>query len=132
MLIVLSFVLTYICIIIAETHEERRIGRSGDSRLTPNQNLLMPMADGQLESILSQLHYAKRTLSPVRLVLKVTLFCSCIVQGCFFVFGGVLTRLDYTSFVVDYSSPAVLWMCALSEIDSKLGNQRTQGKFATQ
>ena len=54
----------------------RRIGRSGDSRLTPNQNLLMPMADGQLESIWSQLHYAKRKLSPVRLVLKGTLFLS--------------------------------------------------------
>jgi len=32
------------------------------------------MADGQLESIWSQLHYATRTLSPVRLVLKVALF----------------------------------------------------------
>jgi len=31
------------------------------------------MVDGQLESIWSQLHYATRTLSPVRLVLKVTL-----------------------------------------------------------
>ena len=41
----------------------RRIGRSGDSRLNPSQNLLMPMADGQLESIWSQLHYAKRTHS---------------------------------------------------------------------
>ena len=34
------------------------------------------MADGQLESIWSQLLYATRTLSPVRLVLKVTLFLS--------------------------------------------------------
>jgi len=34
------------------------------------------MVDGQLESIWSQLHYATRTLSPVRLVLKVTLFMS--------------------------------------------------------
>ena len=32
------------------------------------------MADGQLESIWSLLNYATRTLSPVRLVLKVTLF----------------------------------------------------------
>jgi len=54
------------------------------------------MADGQLESIWSQLHYATRTLSPVGLVLKVTLFlappegglfCYCIIQGSFFVFG---------------------------------------------
>ena len=45
------------------------------------------MVDGQLESIWSQLHYATRTLSPVRLVLKDTLFCYYIVQGCFFVFG---------------------------------------------
>jgi len=44
------------------------------------------MIDGQLESKWSQLHYATRTLSPVRLVLKVTLFCYCIVQGCFSVF----------------------------------------------
>jgi len=29
----------------------------------------------------------KRTLSPVKLVLKVTLFCYCIIQGCFFAFG---------------------------------------------
>ena len=28
----------------------------------------------------------KRTLSVVRLVLKVTLFCYCAVKGCFFVF----------------------------------------------
>ena len=53
----------------------RRIGRSGDSRLTPNQKTsLCLMVDGQLESKWSQLHYATRTLSPVRLVLKVTLF----------------------------------------------------------
>jgi len=64
------------------------------------------MVDGELESIWSQLHYATRSLSPVRLVLKVTLFlsppeggldlvtnrkgaifCYCIVKGCFFVFG---------------------------------------------
>ena len=32
------------------------------------------MVDGQLESIWSQLHYVTRALSPVRLVLKVTLF----------------------------------------------------------
>ena len=32
------------------------------------------MADGQLLCVWSQLLYAKRTLSPVRLVLKVTLF----------------------------------------------------------
>jgi len=34
------------------------------------------MADGQLESTWSQLRYATRTLSPDRLVLKVTLFLS--------------------------------------------------------
>ena len=58
----------------------------------------MPMADGQLESIWSQLYYAKRTLSPVRLVLKVTLFLLLhFVQyytGMFLCFWGVLTRLD--------------------------------------
>ena len=37
--------------------------------------------------IFSQFHYATRTPSPVRLVLKVTLFCYCIVQRFFFVFG---------------------------------------------
>jgi len=36
----------------------------------------------------------KRTLSPVRLVLKVTFFCCYLPQWCFFVFWGVLTRLD--------------------------------------
>jgi len=40
----------------------------------------------------------KRTLSPVRLVLKVTFFCCYLPQWCFFVFLGVLTRLDYKQF----------------------------------
>jgi len=52
------------------------------------------MADGQLESIWSQLHYATRTLSPVRLVLKVTLFLLLHCTGVFLCFWGVLTRLD--------------------------------------
>ena len=58
------------------------------------------MADGQLESIWSQLHYATRTLSPVRLVLKVTLFLLLHCTGVFLCFWGVLTRLDY----IQYSS----------------------------
>ena len=53
------------------------------------------MADGQLESIWSQLHYATRTLSPVRLVLKVTLFLLLHCTGVFLCIWGVLTRLDY-------------------------------------
>ena len=59
------------------------------------------MADGQLESIWPQFLYAKRALSLVTPVLKVTLFlllhCT-VVQGCFFASGdwGVLTRLDKT------------------------------------
>ena len=52
------------------------------------------MVDGELESIWSQLHYAKRTLSPVRLVLKVTLFLLLHCTGVFLCFWGVLTRLD--------------------------------------
>ena len=39
------------------------------------------MADGKLESIWSELRYAKRTPSPVRLVLKVTLFLSPPPEG---------------------------------------------------
>ena len=44
------------------------------------------MVDGQLESIWSQLHYAKTTLSPVRLVLKVTLFLLMHCTGVFLCF----------------------------------------------
>jgi len=36
----------------------------------------------------------KRTLSPVRLVLKATFFCCYLPQWCIFVFWGVSTRLD--------------------------------------
>ena len=50
--------------------------------------------DGQLESILSQLLYAKMTLSPVRLVLKVTLFSATAMYRGVSLFWGVLTRLD--------------------------------------
>ena len=63
-----------------------------NSRLTLNQNLLMP--DGQLRSIWSQFLYAKRTLSPVGLVLKVTLCLLLHCTGVFLCFWGVLTRLD--------------------------------------
>jgi hypothetical protein len=52
------------------------------------------VADGQLVSILSQFLYAKRTLSPVRLVLMVTLFLLLHCTGVFLCFWGVLTRLD--------------------------------------
>ena len=52
------------------------------------------MPVGPLESILSQLYYATRTLSPVRLVLKVTLFLLLHCTGVFLRFWGVLTRLD--------------------------------------
>ena len=61
------------------------------------------MADGQLESIWSQLHYATRTLSPVGLVLKVTLFLAPPRGGTFLLLHytgeflciwGLLTRLD--------------------------------------
>ena len=45
------------------------------------------MADGQLESIWSQLHSATRTLSPVRLVLKVTLFLLLHCTGVFLCFS---------------------------------------------
>jgi len=44
------------------------------------------MADGQLESIWPQLLYATRTLSPVRLVLKVTLFLLLHCTGVFLCF----------------------------------------------
>ena len=46
------------------------------------------MVDGQLEIIWSQLHYATRTLSPVRLVLKVTLFMLLHCTGVFLCFWG--------------------------------------------
>ena len=55
------------------------------------------MADGQLGSIWPQLLYAKRTLSPVRLVLKVTLFLLQYYTGVFLWIWWVLTRLDYKS-----------------------------------
>ena len=54
------------------------------------------MVDGTLESIWSQLNYATRTLSPVKLVLKVTLFLLLHCTGVFLCFWGVLTRLDST------------------------------------
>jgi len=53
------------------------------------------MADGQLESIWPQLYNATRTLSPVRLVLKVTLFLLLHCKGVFLCLWGVLTRLDF-------------------------------------
>ena len=56
-------------------------------------NRLLLMADGQLVSIWSQLHYAIRTLSPVRLVLKVTLFLLLHSTGVFLCFWGVFNRL---------------------------------------
>ena len=52
------------------------------------------MADGQLEDIWSQLLYAKRKLSPVRLVLMVTLSLLLHCKGVFLCIWGVLTRLD--------------------------------------
>ena len=52
------------------------------------------MADGQLESMWSQLLYAKRALSPVSPVLKVTLFLLLHWTGVFLCIWGVLTRLD--------------------------------------
>jgi len=58
------------------------------------------MADGQLEGIWSQLLYATRTLSPGRLVLKVTLFLLLHCTGVFLCIWGVLTRLDWTSSVL--------------------------------
>jgi len=57
-------------------------------------NRLLLMADGQLVSIWSQLLYAKRTFSPVRLVLKVTLFLLLHFTGVLLCIWGVLTRLD--------------------------------------
>jgi hypothetical protein len=36
----------------------------------------------------------KKTLYPARLVLRVTFFCCNMAQWCFFVFWGVLSRLD--------------------------------------
>ena len=52
------------------------------------------MADGQLESIWPQLYYTKRTLSPVKFVLKVILFLPLNCTEVFLCFWGVLTRLD--------------------------------------
>jgi len=52
------------------------------------------MADGKLKSIWSQLLYATRALSPVRLVLKVTLFLLLHFTGVFLCIWGVLTGLD--------------------------------------
>jgi len=49
------------------------------------------MADGQLKSIWSQLLHTKRTLSPVRLVLKVKL----LYRGVSLYVGSIIqTRLD--------------------------------------
>ena len=65
-----------------------------ESSLT-NQNLLMP--DGwwtTWEYMVTIAYYATRTLSPVRLVLKVTLFLLLHCTGVFLCFWGVLTGLD--------------------------------------
>ena len=53
------------------------------------------MADGHLESTWSQFPYAKRALSPVRLVLKVTLFLLLYCTEVFLCIWGVLTGLDH-------------------------------------
>ena len=60
------------------------------------------MVDGQLESIWSQLHYATRALSPVKLVLKVTLFLLLHCTGVFLCFWGVLTRLIPPGLILNY------------------------------
>jgi len=71
------------------------------------------MVDGQLESIWSQSHYATRTLSPVRLVLKVTLartllfrlnarleFYVTINRSLFFITtGSTCLLLDYNKYI---------------------------------
>jgi len=59
----------------------------------------MSKAEEKLGSIWSQLLYAKRTLSPVRLVLKVTLFLllRCTGVFLFLCIWGVLTRLEEIS-----------------------------------
>jgi len=59
---------------------------------------------GKLESIWSQLHYATRTLSPVRVVLKVTLFLLLYCTGVFLCIWGVLTRLELTSISICIST----------------------------
>ena len=73
------------------------------------------MADGQLESIWSQLHYAKRTLSPVRLVLKVTLILLLHCTGLFLCFWGVLSRLDQALHLVIWEEGAWAWEIELQE-----------------
>ena len=72
----------------------RGIGQSGDSGLTPNQNLLMT---GQLESTWSHLLYAKGTLCPVRLVLKATLFLLLRRREVFLVAGAVEINWGFIS-----------------------------------
>ena len=51
------------------------------------------VADGQLESVLSQLLYAKRALSPIRLVLKVILFLLLHCTAVFLCIWGVLSNI---------------------------------------
>jgi len=66
----------------------------------------------------------KRTLSPVRLVLKVTFFCCSLPQWCFFVFWGVLTRLDWT---IHYDFPCFVASFISSFILVGLGSQLLGG-----
>ena len=54
------------------------------------------MADGQLEIIWSKLYYATRTLSPVRLVLEVTLFLLMHCTGVFLCFWELELELIQT------------------------------------
>jgi len=57
------------------------------------------MSDGQLESIWSQMYYAKRALSPVRPVLKVTLFLLLHCTGVFLCIWGVpISRAMHSGF----------------------------------
>ena len=74
------------------------LGAIMNPELVISRGFFFVMADGQLESVWSQLYYATRTLSPVRLVLKVTLFlllyCK-LYRGVSLFLGSInWTRLD--------------------------------------
>jgi hypothetical protein len=72
-----------------------RTGRSGDSWLTPFPNPLMP--DGWRARTSRENDYnciTQKDTQPSQTCSEGYIFCCYLPQWCFFVFWGVLTRLD--------------------------------------
>jgi len=116
-----------------------RTGRSGDSWLTPFPNLLMPDGWRTPREKMITTALRKRTLSPVRLVLKVTFFCCSLPQWCFFVFWAVLTRTrtrggggelwDWIWCLVELAVQSTILFC---DFDLRATHARTRVHFCSQ